>query len=241
MGLARAVGRWWWLPAAPVFVALVALFAFVDPWLVPTHRLNDPALAAAARTLERREGVRGVPVVVQDVHDTTSLPNAEAMGIGPSRRIVVWDTLVDGRFGPRELRVVVAHEVGHIAHQDIWRQVGWFALFAFPGAFLVGWATRRRGGMGEPGAIPLSLLVLVALQLAALPAQNAISRHIEAAADWSALGATHDPAAATALFRRFVPTTLDEPSPGTLDYLLLENHPTIMQRLAMVQAWRARH
>jgi Zn-dependent protease with chaperone function len=137
--------------------------------------------------------------------------------------------------------VVVAHEVGHLAHEDIWRQVGWFALFAFPGAFLVARATRGRGGMGEPAAIPLSLLVLVALQLAALPLQNAISRHVEAAADWAALNATRDPAGATALFRRFVPTTLDEPSPSTLDYLLLENHPTIMQRLAMVQAWRMRH
>jgi Zn-dependent protease with chaperone function len=241
MGLARRIGRHWWLAAAPVFVGLGALFAFVDPYLVPTHRLDDPALAAAARRLEAREHVGPVPVVVQDVHDVTSLPNAEAMGLGPSRRIVVWDTLVDGRFSPAELRVVVAHEVGHLAHEDIWRQVGWFALFAFPGAFLVARATRGRGGMGEPAAIPLSLLVLVALQLAALPLQNAISRHVEAAADWAALNATRDPAGATALFRRFVPTTLDEPSPSTLDYLLLENHPTIMQRLAMVQAWRMRH
>jgi hypothetical protein len=53
-----------------------------------------------------------------------------------------------------------------------------------------------------------------------------------------ALQTTRDPAAATALFRQFVPTTLDEPSPSTIDYLLLEDHPTIMQRIAMAQAWR---
>jgi hypothetical protein len=53
-----------------------------------------------------------------------------------------------------------------------------------------------------------------------------------------ALRTTHDSAAATGLFRRFVPTTLDEPNPSTVDYLLLENHPTIMQRIAMAQAWR---
>jgi STE24 endopeptidase len=241
MGLARLLGRHWWLAATPVFVGLVALFAFVSPYLLTTHRLDDPVLAADAARLEAREHVGRVPVVVQDVHDVTSLPNAEAMGIGPSRRVVVWDTLVDGRFGIRELRVVVAHEVGHLAHDDIWRQVGWFALFALPGTFLIGRATRRRGGMGEPAAIPLSLLVLVALQLLALPAQNEISRHIEAAADWAALDATRDPAAAATLFRRFVPETLDEPSPSTLDYVLFENHPTIMQRLAMVRAWRRVH
>ena len=92
--------------------------------------------------------------------------------------------------------------------------------------------------MGDPEAVPLSLLVLVVLSLLALPLQNAISRHLEAEADWSALQTTHDPAAATALFRRFVPTTLDEPNPSTFDYFVLENHPTIMQRIAMAQAWR---
>jgi len=240
MGLARRLGRWWWAAAAPAFTALVVLFAFVGPYLLSTHRLGDASLAAAARRLEGRQGVGPVPVVVERVHDATSLPNAETSGLGPSRRIVLWDTLVDGRFGERELEVVVAHEIGHLAHEDIWRQVGWFALFAFPGTLLIGLATRRRGGMGEPAAIPLSLLVLVALQLAALPAQNAISRRIEAAADWSALDATRDPAAATTLFRRFVPTTLDEPSPGLLDYVFRESHPTIMQRLAMVRAWRSR-
>jgi STE24 endopeptidase len=160
------------------------------------------------------------------------------MGIGPSRRVVLWDTLVDGRFSEAELQVVIAHELGHLERNHIWKEVGWYALFAFPGAFLVARLTRRRGGMGDPEAVPLSLLLLVVLGLLALPLQNAISRHLEAEADWMALRTTHDPAAATALFRRFVPTTLDEPDPSTVDYLLLENHPTIMQRIAMAQAWR---
>jgi STE24 endopeptidase len=89
--------------------------------------------------------------------------------------------------------------------------------------------------------VPLSLFVLVALSLLAQPVENAISRHMEAEADWAALQATHDPSGATALFRRFVPTTLSEPSPSSFDYVLLENHPTIMQRIAMAQAWRSRY
>ena len=93
--------------------------------------------------------------------------------------------------------------------------------------------------MGAPAAVPLALLAIVVLDLLALPLQNAISRHMEAEADWEALQATRDPAAATALFKRFVSTTLDEPSPSTLEYLVLENHPTIEQRIAMAEAWRA--
>jgi STE24 endopeptidase len=86
--------------------------------------------------------------------------------------------------------------------------------------------------------VPFALLAIVVLGLLALPLQNAISRHMEAEADWEALQATRDPAGAIALFRRFVPTTLDEPSPSTWEYLLLENHPTIAQRIAMAEAWK---
>ncbi len=239
MGLGRLAGGWWWLPAAPVFVGLVTLSAFVTPYLLNTHRLQDAQLQAQARTLERIEHVQHTPIVVQPVHDVTALPNAEATGLGPSRRVVLWDTLLDGRFTDRELRVVIAHELGHLESQHIWKDVGWYALFAFPGAFLVARITRRRGGMGRPEAVPLALLAIVVLDLLALPLQNAITRHMEAEADWRALQATRDPAAATALFKRFVSTTLDEPSPSTWEYLVLENHPTIAQRIAMAEAWRA--
>jgi STE24 endopeptidase len=238
MGLARLLGERWWIAAAPFFVGLALLFAFVSPWLDTTHRLNDPQLRATVARFERIEGVQHTPVVVADVRDTTSLPNAEAEGLGPSRRVVLWDTLVDGPFNERELAVVVAHELGHLARHHIWRDVGWYALFAFPGAWAIARITRRRGGMTQPAAVPLALLVLVVLGLLAVPLENAITRHMEAEADWMALRTTHDPAAAIGLFRGFVPATLEEPSPSTVDYLMLQNHPTIAQRIAMALAWK---
>ena len=208
---------------------------------MPTHRLYNPALRSAVKQLEAREHVGAIPVVVQDVRSDTSLPNAEAMGIGPSRRVVLWDTLVDGPFTEREVRIVIAHELGHVKAQHIVKSVGWYALFAFPGTFLIAWITRRRGGMGRPEAVPLGLLALVVVSLLATPLQNVIVRHIEAEADWRALQAAHDPDAAAGLFRQFVPTTLSSPNPPFWDYVMLETHPTIVQRLAMVRAWRARY
>lgn len=238
MGFARLVGHRWWLPAAPVFVGLATLFAFITPYLLQTHRLDDPQLAAAAVRLEQREHVSHTPVVVQDVHDVTSLPNAESAGLGPSRRVIIWDTMLDGRFSERELEVVLAHEFGHLSRNHLWKGVGWYALFAFPGAFLISLAVRRRGGMAVPEAVPRALLVLVVLGLLAQPLNNVITRHQEAEADWLALQTTRDPTAARELFRTFVPTTDGEPNPGFLDYVLRENHPTIMQRIAMTVAWR---
>ncbi len=239
MGLARLVGNWWWLLAAPVFVGLVALFAFGSPYLEPTHPIRDPVLAATVRTLERRAHVGRVPVRIEDV--SGSLPNAVTEGIGPSRRVVLWSTLLDGRFSRGEIEVVIAHELGHAKRRHILKSIGWYALFAFPGAYVISRVARRRGGMGEPAAVPLALLTLVVLELLALPLQNAISRHMEAEADWRALETTRDPADAESLFRKFVPTTLEDPAPPTWEYLLGENHPTIDQRIAMVRAWKAGH
>ncbi len=241
MGLATRVGDRWWIPAAPAFGALTLLFAFVSPYLVSTKPLRDPQLEAAIRVLEQRDHLKSIPVVVEKVARSTSLPNAEAMGIGPSRRVVVWDTMLSGRFTEREVRVVIGHELGHIARNHVLKGVGWYVLFAFPGLYVISRVARRRGGMTRPEAIPLALLALVVLGLLATPVQNLISRHMEAEADWIALQTTRDPQAATGLFREFVPTTYEEPDPPTWDYVLLEDHPTIMQRLAMVAAWRRRY
>ncbi|MDX6485448.1 MAG: endopeptidase [Gaiellaceae bacterium] len=235
MGFAGPIGNLWWLPAAPCFVGLALLFAFITPYLLGGDRLADPDLRAATARLERIEHVGHVQVkVIKGIGE----PNAVATGLGPSRRVFLWDAIAEPPFTHREVKIVIAHELGHLAHNHIWRQVGWYALFAFPGSFLIAAATRRRGGMREPKAVPVSLLALVALNLVAQPVQNVITRHTEAEADWSALRATHDAAGAIGLFKEFVPATLSQPDPPTWDYLMLETHPTIMQRLAMVQAWR---
>jgi STE24 endopeptidase len=174
------------------------------------------------------------------VSEQTSQANAFTFGIGPSRRVVLWDTLLDGRFTEREVDVVLAHEIGHHSSDHIAKAIGWFALFALPGALLLMHATRRLGGMGSPEAVPLALLVAAAWTLVTMPAQNLVSRRDEAEADWKALQATRDPEAARGLFREFAATSLGDPSPPTWAYLLLETHPTLEQRVAMANAWAAR-
>ena len=242
MGLARVLGARWWLVGGPVFVALAALFTFVQPYLLTdTHPLRDPALLADARRFAREQGLPPVRIVVEDVRAETSAPNAEAVGLGPTRRVILWDTLLDGRFSPSEVRVVVAHELGHLSRDHLFKGLAWFALFAIPGAWVIARATRRRGGMAEPAAVPLALFVLVVLQLLALPLQAAISRHIEGEADWIALRTTRDPTAAVGVFRKFTTVALEQPDPPGWAYLLLADHPTIEQRIGMAEAWRKLH
>ena len=239
MALARVMGDRWWLLGGPAFVGLAALFLLVSPYLLPnTHRLDDPALLADARAYERAEGVGPIRIDVQEVSELTKAANAMALGIGPTRRIVLWDTLLE--FPRAEASFVLAHEIAHHSRDHLPKGLAWYALFALPGAWAIARTTRRRGGMRDPLAVPLSLLVLVVLQLAALPFENMIGRRIEAEADWVALERARNPAAARGAFRHFTVDSLSDPSPPGWAYVLLEGHPTIEQRLAMIQAWEVR-
>jgi len=242
MFLARRLGEIWWIPGAAAFVAIGAAFAFAQPYLVSeTTPLKDPRLRRAAAAFERKQGVSGIPVSVEDVSGTTSQANAYAVGIGPSRKVVLCSTMIDGTFSDAEVRVVLAHEIGHHSSNHIPKGLAWFALFALPGAWVLMRATRGRGGMGEAAAVPLALLVVAALQLALSPAQAWISRRMEAEADWKALQTTRDPAAARGLFVGFGKTSLGDPDPPAWAHVLLDNHPTLAQRVAMAEAWRERY
>ncbi len=241
MGLARMIGRLWWVAAAPLFTGLALLSTFLSIYLIPnTRTLRDPAPAADVRRLARAEGIPGTKAEVQDVHRYTTAPNAESVGFGSTRRLILWDTLLDGRFSRREIAVVSAHELGHLAHNHPLRRVGWLALFLIGATALIALLTRGRGGLARPEAVPVALFVFVVLQLLTLPLWNIVSRHDEAEADWSALRATHDPAGAQTLFRHLATTSLADPNPDGWAYVIYADHPTIVQRLAMVEAWQTR-
>jgi STE24 endopeptidase len=239
LGLAGWLGDRWWVAAAPIFVVISAAFALLFGYVaqIGTHPLEAGQVRTDVRALERREGVAGTPVHVQDVSSYTNQANAYANGLGPSANIILWDTLLDGRFSSGEIRVVLAHEMGHIAHRHIVKGLGWTALFILPILWLVTLVARRRGGIADPAALPLALLALIVVSFLAAPFENVVTRRYEAEADWSALKATHDPASMRKLFITFQRTSLQEPDPPTWDYLWLENHPTIAQRIAMAQAW----
>jgi STE24 endopeptidase len=239
MALAGFLRDRWWVLGGPAFVGLAALFALTIPYLTPDLRPAGAEIRAEARLLAEAQETDPVRVDVQRVRETTSAPNAAAMGLGPTRRIVLWDTLLDGRFRDDEITVVLGHEVAHLARGHIPKSIAWYALFALPGAFLIAWLTRRRGGMARPEAVPLGLFVLVVLTFLALPFQNVITRRLEREADWEALRTTGDPVAAERLFERFAETSLGDPSPPTWAYVLMDTHPTLAQRVSMARAWRA--
>jgi STE24 endopeptidase len=160
--------------------------------------------------------------------------NAEAIGAGPTTRVILWDTLLEPGVGRGEIRFAAAHELSHVARDHLWKGVAWFALIALPGLWLLG----RLVPLRDPRALPAVALVLLLLQVATLPAVNAITRRYEREADREGLLLTRDPAAAEALYRRFARTGLSDPDPPLLLHLLLDTHPTLVERIETARAFR---
>ena len=239
MGLARWLGERWWLPGAAAFVAIAALFSFTLPYLDfgVTKPLRDEQLVEAGARYEQELRLPHIPLRVEEVSADTEQANAYALGIGPSRRVVFWDTLLQEPFTPGEQKVILAHELGHHSSNHLPEGLGWFAIFAVPGAWLLMRATRGRGGMGQPEAVPLALVVVAVIQLAATPAQNYISRRMEAEADWVALELTRDPDSLQRVMVNLSRTSLGDPAPPSWAQAFLGSHPTLAQRVAMARAW----
>jgi STE24 endopeptidase len=243
MAIAGKLPNTWWLPGALVFAGIGLAFQLGIPYVLTlgTDPLREPELVAAARADERAQGLPNIPIRVQHVSEFTDQANAFAVGLGPTRRVVLWDTLLDGAYSTDEVNAVLAHELGHHSSYHLAKGLAWYALFALPGAFVIARVTRRRGGMARAEAVPLGLLVVVVLQLVAVPAQNWIGRRMESEADWKSLQTTHNPRAMRSLFIRFSQDDLGDPNPPTWAYVLFEGHPTLAQRVAMAKAWAARN
>jgi Zn-dependent protease with chaperone function len=241
MALAAVFRRRWWLGATPVFVGLALLFVFIYPYLV-TNETEPPAdLQRAVERYSRQQGTDEIKLVVQEVSDFTDAPNAQAAGLGPSRRVFLWDTLIDGRFDDDEVRMVLAHEVAHHSREHLWKGIAWYALLSLPLLAAVARFTRRRGGLYEPHAVPLALLALFVGGIALQPLSSAVTRRFEAEADWIALDTTRDPAAARRLFEAFTLEALADPDPPAWAQELFSSHPSVEERIAMTEAWRRRN
>ena len=235
--LAGRLGRRWWLVGAPALVAIAAVFVVVQPLVVQPlfnrfEPLPDRKLAGQIQELARELRVNVDEVLVADASRRTTTANAYIAGLGPTRRVVLYDTLLDGRFTDGEIRFVAAHELAHVERRHLWKGLAWFALLAVPGVFLLARLTDRLGGLG-PRLVPLGLAFAFAWILVTQPLANAVARRYEAEADWLALQATRDPKSGVGLDRNFVRTGLADPDPPGWVTFLYGTHPTPMERIAM--------
>ena len=219
VALARRTPRWW-LAAAALATSSVAAYASLSPLLGAGEAFRHPP-----------PGLAGVHVEIDRVHKETRAANAEAVGIGPTQRIVFWDTIL--RLPPGELAVLAAHERAHLDRRHIPKGLAWTLLFLVPGFWLVGRATRP----DRAELLPRAALAAAILALLALPFANAISRRYEREADWIALERTRDSTAAANLFRDLALSNALQPDPPRWAYVLFADHPTTKQRLELATSF----
>lgn len=234
MLLALGLGRRWWLAGAPALVLVGAAWILLQPVVLAPKldQLDDPRLAAEIRRLGAREGVTVDRVEVRRASERTTRANAEVYGIGATRTVVLWDTLLDGRYTDGEIRFLAAHELAHVKAHHVWKGLAWLALLALP---LV-WLLARLVRVQEPAQVPRAVLVVFCLGLLVLPLENAVSRRYEREADWIGMRATGEPGAAEATFRRFVRTNLTQPDPPRWIHVLLGTHPTPLERVELARS-----
>jgi STE24 endopeptidase len=237
-GLARWLPRPWPLVAAPAAAVLVLVVGFVAPVVLePLFNrfapLRDEELTGRLRALARRAGVPVRDVLVADASRRTRKVNAYVSGLGATRRVVLFDTLLR-EAEPRQVELVVAHELGHRRA----RHVAKGTLLGMLGAAVtvaVLWAA-----VAHPGDLrnaPLVLLVAEALELVGLPAAAAVSRRWEREADRFSLDVTRDPEAFEAAHRELATANLSDLDPPRAVYALLFTHPTPPERIAAGRAW----
>ncbi|BFU46114.1 M48 family metallopeptidase [Krasilnikovia sp. MM14-A1004] len=245
----RLAPRWWWAFGAAGAAALVVLLSFVLPVVVePIFNKFTPMADGPLRTellaLAARDGVPVRDVLVADASRRTRAVNAYVSGFGPTRRIVVYDTMLT-EATPAEVVSVTAHELGHAKDQDVLTGTLLGALGAATAVvalfLLGGWSPLLRlagvTGIGEPRAIALLLAVSTVAGLVAGPAQAFLTRRIEARADAHALTLTGDPATFESMQRRLGTVNLADPDPPTWEYVMSASHPSTVERMAAARAY----
>jgi STE24 endopeptidase len=247
MALIRRFPRRWWAPAA----VLVLAYGVVTIWLYPIlidpifndfERLPNGQLRADVLELADRAGVDVGEVYRVDASRRTTAANAYVIGLGHSKRVVLYDNLIHG-FPRDEVRVVVAHELGHQKHRDLLRGLAWLAIVAPAGTLLsqaLAERFARSGRLSTPTALPAIALAIALVGLGFGSASNALSRQVEARADSFALELTRDPADFIKFERRIAVRNISDPDPPQLLHVLFDTHPTTLERLGFGAAWRAK-
>jgi STE24 endopeptidase len=248
--------RWrrWWMPASLAAGALVVVGSFgyplvVEPLFNDFDEMPDDPLRTSLVQLAESDGIEVDDVLVADASRRTSSLNAYVSGFGASKRIVVYDTLLE-QASPDEVRLVVAHELGHAKRNDVLHGTLIGALGAVAGVTLLALLVTSRRVADRAGyraerppdatVVPAILALVACGTFLVSPVQNLISRAIEARADVHSLDLTRDPATFEATQRRLATANLSSPWPWRPLYIWYASHPSLAQRIALAQGWAER-
>jgi len=246
-GLMRVSPDRWWLIGGAIFtliivgltnlapVVLLPLFYSVKP-------LGRDVLRARLVALAERAGARVLGAYEWGLGDKTKKANAALTGLGGTRRILVSDTML-AEYTDDEIEVVLAHEIAHHVHGDIWKGIAFESALVGIGFYVASAVLRAAApaaglhGADDIAGLPLLLLAAGAVSIVTVPLAHAMSRAFERSADRFALDLTRNPGAFISAMRRLGAQNLAEEHPSRLVQWLFYSHPPIRDRIAAAQAF----
>jgi len=239
----------WWIAAAAIFAVFSILLSIILPFVIlpifyKVSPLSDMNLKENLLQMSKKFGAHNVDrVLVADESRRSIRANAFFSGVGKSRSIVLFDTLLNN-FTHREITTVVAHELGHYVNKDIWKEALVSGLVIIPPFYIADYAlrvtlaTRSLPSITDPAGIPLVFASLIGISFILQPITNWLSRIVERKADEFALKAADDPEAQASSERRLADLSLSVDSPTRLVELLFYTHPSSSERVRLAEEWK---
>ena len=232
----------WWVVSGGVFAAVTVILTNLAPvWVIPRFATIRPlarrALHDRVATLARRVGIPGLRIEECATGSARTRPHATLVGLGSTRRILVSDHLL-ANYSDDEIEVMLAHELGHHLHRDVWWLIGFELLVGFTALAFGGRVVEQAGqifgvaDLADLAGLPLLAVAAGGVGLVAVPFGRALSRRHERRADRFALSATRNPNAFVSGLRRLGAENLVEERPSRLVVLLWCTHPPLASRLA---------
>jgi STE24 endopeptidase len=254
------IGRYprrWWAVLSGLTVPFSVLLANLAPVLIMPlfnkfEPLKDRDLERRIKDLAAGEGVTVSSVMQMDMSRQTNKANAFFTGVGNSKRIVLGDTLLE-EFTPDEIEVVLAHELGHQVHRDLWKLIGlqlpltlglFYAVQRLAprliACFGARWGLKVDEGVRDPAALPVAGLISTGVSLTVAPAINAAVRAwVEHPADRYALELTGKTGPFIGAMEKLGRMNLSDPDPPALIKWLFHNHPTLQERVDYARRFAA--
>jgi len=247
--LMRASPDRWWLSAGILFMLIIVGLTNLAPVLLlplfySVKPLARDALRARLLALADRAGARVLGAYEWGLGDKTKKANAALAGLGGTRRILVSDTML-AEYSDDEIEVVLAHEIAHHVHGDIWKGIAFESALIVAGFYVASQVLRQAAGpaglrgVDDVAGLPLLLLAAGAVSIVMVPAAHAMSRAFERNADRFALDLTRNPGAFISAMRRLAAQNLAEEQPSRIVQWLFYSHPPIRDRIAAAESFKA--
>jgi STE24 endopeptidase len=238
----RRFGRGWWAPAAAVVVGFGVVTTYLtpivlDPLFNKFTRLPDGPTRSAVFEMAREAGVDVGQVYVMDASRRTTAANAYVTGIGRTKRVVIYDNLLE-KFSRDEVRLVLAHELGHVHYRDVPHGLLFLLIvapFGMLAAARLGERMAPRDSLGTAAAVPAVVLAVGIMAPAITTISNQLSRGVEQRADQFSLELAPEPRAFVGFQKRIAVTNVSDPDPPPLVRFLLGTHPSTMQRIGLAE------